>query len=121
MQFFLSVPTEQKFEKGLGRLLHRRSIEHVVPSKVVWKPHKDMGINQSLAMRGILKSPLKYIGDDLHELLVEIIEIGKYERLKNLSINYDVSDTSNLANYKNIIRILWLHNWLSNFTSVRAI
>ena len=44
VQLYLSTPTIEKFGPGgIGRYLHRRAIDGIVPSKVVWRPSKLMG------------------------------------------------------------------------------
>ncbi len=44
VQQYLSTPSIEKVgPKGMGRYLHRRAIDGVVPKRVAWKPSKDMG------------------------------------------------------------------------------
>lgn len=47
VQQYLSTPSIEKVgPKGMGRYLHRRAIDGVVPKRVAWKPSKDMGYAQ---------------------------------------------------------------------------
>jgi asparagine synthase (glutamine-hydrolysing) len=44
VQQYLSTPSLEKAgPKGMGRYLHRRAIQDVVPGRIAWKPSKDMG------------------------------------------------------------------------------
>lgn len=43
VRLFLSIPSEENFHRGMGRYLHRRAIDGVVPKLVAWKQSKDMG------------------------------------------------------------------------------
>jgi asparagine synthase (glutamine-hydrolysing) len=44
VQQYLSTPSIEKFgPKGIGRYLHRRAIDGIVPKRVAWKQSKDMG------------------------------------------------------------------------------
>jgi asparagine synthase (glutamine-hydrolysing) len=44
VQLYLSTPTIEKFgPRGIGRYLHRRAIDGIVPSKVAWRMTKRMG------------------------------------------------------------------------------
>lgn len=44
IQHYLSTPSIEKFgPRGIGRYLHRRAIDGVVPHEIAWKPSKDMG------------------------------------------------------------------------------
>lgn len=43
VRLFLAIPSEENFYRGMGRYLHRRAINGVVPDLVAWKPGKDMG------------------------------------------------------------------------------
>ncbi|KPF83255.1 hypothetical protein IP70_19080 [alpha proteobacterium AAP38] len=44
VQLYLSTPTIEKFgPRGIGRYLHRRAIDGIVPSKVAWRMTKWMG------------------------------------------------------------------------------
>ncbi|MEI6335872.1 MAG: asparagine synthase-related protein [Methylococcaceae bacterium] len=49
VQQYLSTPGIEKVgPKGIGRYLHRRAIDKVVPKRVAWKPSKNMGYGQLL-------------------------------------------------------------------------
>ncbi len=43
IEFFLSIPTEFKFSKRMGRYFHRKAVEEYVPKGVNWKQSKYMG------------------------------------------------------------------------------
>lgn len=43
VKLFLSIPSEENFFRGMGRYLHRRAVDGVVPELVAWKQRKYMG------------------------------------------------------------------------------
>jgi len=43
VKLFLSIPSEENYYRGMGRYLHRRAMDGVVPKMVTWKQGKDMG------------------------------------------------------------------------------
>lgn len=43
VSLFLSIPAKENYYRGMGRYLHRRAIDGVVPGSVTWKQSKDMG------------------------------------------------------------------------------
>ena len=43
VRLFLSIPSEENYYRGMGRYLHRRAIDGIVPKMVTWKQSKDMG------------------------------------------------------------------------------
>jgi asparagine synthase (glutamine-hydrolysing) len=49
VQQYLSTPSIEKVgPKGIGRYLHRRAIDGIVPRPVAWKPRKNMGEDMAL-------------------------------------------------------------------------
>jgi len=74
VQLFLSIPADQKYAKGVGRLLHRKAITGIVPHKVAWKPSKNMG--DALApYEGPLHSLMN--PDALHADLADLVDREK--------------------------------------------
>lgn len=43
VRLFLSIPAKENYYRGMGRYLHRRAIDGVVPDLITWKQSKDMG------------------------------------------------------------------------------
>ena len=43
IQLFLSIPSKEKFYRGMGRYLHRRAVAKVVPKDITWQRSKYMG------------------------------------------------------------------------------
>jgi Asparagine synthase (glutamine-hydrolyzing) len=80
VQQYLSTPSIEKVgPRGVGRYLHRRAIDHIVPKQVAWKPSKDMGYGaaiQDLSERGLQQTAVRAraLAADLHPSLVELID-----------------------------------------------
>jgi len=43
VRLFLAIPSEENYHRGMGRYLHRRAVNGIVPEMVAWKQTKDMG------------------------------------------------------------------------------
>lgn len=43
VRLFLSIPSRENYHRGMGRYLHRRAVDGIVPKMVAWKSGKDMG------------------------------------------------------------------------------
>lgn len=113
IQFFLSTPNTLKIHKGFGRYLHRKSVEDIVPKKIIWKKSKYMG-EPFLDKRN--NEPDMELDNKLHPDLVNIINIEKLhsqlEKLKTLdNANKEIKMTieRNISNIKNI------DEWLKYF------
>jgi asparagine synthase (glutamine-hydrolysing) len=77
VQQYLSTPSIEKKAKGMGRYLHRRAIEGVVPAKVQWKVSKDMGSPVSEGRPMNLKTAAAELRSNLHPLLEEVLDVDK--------------------------------------------
>ncbi len=86
VQQYLSTPSIEKVgPKGMGRYLHRRAIDGIVPKRVAWKPSKDMGYGQLLAKMkstGIIRvaNSAKELETTLHPALKELIDVNKFRQ-----------------------------------------
>lgn len=72
IQCFLSIPSAEKYHRGVGRYLHKRAIDGTVPKDIVWKQGKYMGepVNQSVHAPPSLH-------DDLHPDLLPLLNMAK--------------------------------------------
>jgi len=86
VQQYLSTPSIEKVgPKGIGRYLHRRAIDGIVPKRVAWKPTKDMGYGQLLnkmKKSGILKvaHTARELEANLHPGLKDLIDTNKFKQ-----------------------------------------
>jgi asparagine synthase (glutamine-hydrolysing) len=79
VRLFLSIPSEENYYRGMGRYLHRRAIDGVVPKLVAWKQGKDMGSvivpNQVAATHlSSMSAP------DPHPALAEYIDTDRWKQ-----------------------------------------
>ena len=83
VQQYLSTPSIEKVgPKGMGRYLHRRAINDMVPKAVAWKPSKDMGYAATLRNMQTRNLPIiaeraRALEADLHSDLHAIIDRDK--------------------------------------------
>jgi Asparagine synthase. len=85
VQQYLSTPSIEKVgPRGMGRYLHRRAIDAVVPKRVAWKPSKDMGYGQLHKMQHqrlkTLAADTERWLADLAPALVDLIDQDKLQR-----------------------------------------
>ncbi len=84
VQQYLSTPSIEKVgPNGVGRYLHRRAIDKVVPKMVAWKPSKDMGyaaLHQEAQETGIIEvaERAREMEPRLHPALDELIDRKKF-------------------------------------------
>ena len=76
VRLFLSIPSEENYYRGMGRYLHRRAIEGIVPDIVAWKRSKDMGNIVNSDHRGHIDMETVSI-TDLHPELTKLIDVKK--------------------------------------------
>lgn len=79
VRLFLSIPSEENYHRGMGRYLHRRAIDGIVPKMVTWKQGKDMGslIGQD---RREANQAVHFSASDLHPALAAYIDMEKLNR-----------------------------------------
>jgi asparagine synthase (glutamine-hydrolysing) len=78
VKLFLSIPSEENFFRGMGRYLHRRAIDGVVPEMAAWKKDKNMGsvsINAQQNTLGELAA-----ARPLHPAMEEFVNMVQFER-----------------------------------------
>ncbi len=118
VQQYLSTPSIEKVgPNGLGRYLHRRAIEGVVPSRVAWKPGKDMGLSQltdrtrkyALAQVAPMAAQLQ---SNLHPALEGLIDTDKLREQIRQSAHATHEREHSLSIVRNIGHLTWLNLWL---------
>lgn len=82
VQQYLSTPSIEKLgPRGMGRYLHRRAVDGIVPARVAWKPGKDMGDvggerSSETSGRAVVALARRQL-DALHPTLADLIDTGK--------------------------------------------
>lgn len=114
VRFFLSVPSKENYYRGMGRYLHRRAVDGIVPDSVVWKKGKDMGsmIRQDT---GSVCNRTPITVSDLNPLLIDTldseklsIQIRRWGKVKSL----EKPDIGFIQYKRNDHAIAVLDNWL---------
>jgi len=81
VRLFLSIPSQENYHRGMGRYLHRRAIDGIVPKMVTWKQSKDMGTRIDFQSSTADNScPFPVAG--LHPELTAYIDMNKLKRHK---------------------------------------
>ena len=78
VKLFLSIPSEENYFRGMGRYLHRRAINGVVPDLVAWKKGKDMGNIVGWDHSGHADMDTVSV-TDLHPKLKKLIDVKKLD------------------------------------------
>lgn len=114
VQLFLSIPAEQKYAKGVGRLLHRRAISGLVPHEVAWKQGKSMGDSLSPPKGHI---PFLMDPDALHPDLADLVDREKLfpPRAEAGGDGMEVRLHAQAWN-----KVAWLNLWLTELGEVGA-
>ena len=120
VQQYLSTPSLEKVgPNGIGRYLHRRAIDPVVPKRVAWKPSKDMGYGQVIQQAN---TRLKHLATDterwLPELVLELAELVDRDKLQRQlgAIKQGAGERDDgLAFFfgRQISSLHWLQRWLA--------
>lgn len=119
VQQYLSTPSIEKVgPKGIGRYLHRRAIDQVVPMRVAWKPSKDMGYAALIdAHRGTgligLAEQVRVLEADLHPTLISLVDRPKLQRQIEQAAAGQMTDDGLAFNFRRSVGALqWLDRWL---------
>ncbi|MGZ8915408.1 MAG: asparagine synthase-related protein [Methylobacter sp.] len=118
VQQYLSTPSIEKVgPKGIGRYLHRRAIDAVVPKRVAWKSSKDMGyaaVIKELNDTGLIKVAEQARRQEahLHPALAALIDREKY-RQQIARAAQGKADQGFAFSFRQQTRaIRWLNHWL---------
>jgi asparagine synthase (glutamine-hydrolysing) len=95
MQQWLSTPTLWKIGDGwMGRYLHRCAVDGVCPSKVTWKPDKNMGFKaihghfEQRCNRDLFSSLLG-MAEGLPAWLESVVDVSRLKRMASNGIKDD--------------------------------
>lgn len=108
IQCFLSIPSSEKYYRGIDRYLHKRAIQDTVPKDIVWKQGKYMGepVNKSAPEQLVLNN-------DLHPDLLPLLNM---EKLKNQATQFPQLKSTRANQVKrNVRKINQLDDWLKYF------
>lgn len=119
VQQYLSTPAIEKCgPKGMGRYLHRRAIDGIVPSRVAWKPTKDMGYdrlmqerNSTAGMQAVTKQARRQAAH-LHPALEELINPEKFRSQIDQVENGANSMYLCFSFRRNVDAVRLLNHWL---------
>jgi asparagine synthase (glutamine-hydrolysing) len=115
VRLFLSIPSKENFYRGMGRYLHRRAIDGVVPEMVAWKPDKYMGqIGGDHLRSAAVELSAVY---DLHPGMRECVDVEKLEQqLKALpSLQTDPMEDGRIFQFaRNIRTVTQLSDWMNH-------
>jgi asparagine synthase (glutamine-hydrolysing) len=120
IQQYLSTPAIEKFgPRGIGRYLHRRAIEDVVPKRVAWNLSKSMGHYQMFEKSSLRRMALRYakiaqseIGN-LHPALIELIDRDTLSKqIIRAQNGEDHGYTFVLPFSRSVKALTWLNRWL---------
>jgi asparagine synthase (glutamine-hydrolysing) len=115
VRLFLSIPSEENYFRGMGRYLHRRAIDGIVPKMVTWKQSKDMG-----AVIGTdqteTKNLTQYSLSDLHPAMAEYVDKEKLkQQIEQIPSFTDagMGDNRRFQFTRNIHATMAVNDWLN--------
>lgn len=117
VQQYLSTPSIEKVgPHGMGRYLHRRAVDGVVPSRITWRPGKDVGPlvtppDEGSALRRAV-AQARRLETDLHPAIAEVIDGAKL-RAQIERAERGADDGTFSRNFRGNVRMLTqLQAWL---------
>lgn len=118
VQQYLSTPSIEKYGSGgIGRFLHRRAIDGIVPHRVAWKASKDMGYTQQrMRLRASTSASiirdLEQLESSIHAQLPSLIDMNILRKYASIVAAGDRQ--SELPFLSRAIRnARWINEWLS--------
>lgn len=113
IQIYLLAPDVWKFSDGVGRYLHRRAIEGIVPDLIRWDPRK---LNASVSP---LNVPNRATPDDTADLLRQRLRAGLHPALADILDLTPSRDAADLGpRYTAALRrATTLNNWLHDLAA----
>ncbi len=123
VQQYLSTPAIGRVGgNGIGRYLHRKAVNGIVPERVTWKSCKNMGYNSHFrktqrANTIMLATMAKYLGDSMPPALEELIDNVHFRQQIEWSLQYREDDELMHVCRKNMWSIVWLTKWLNQNNS----
>jgi len=115
IKVFLTIPSKENYFRGMGRYLHRRAIEGVVPDIVTWKQSKNMGNPFSLNKFAIDRQD-GFLITELSSIIEKMIDMEKYaKQLGTMPQHASGTDYNNMSliYMQNMQRLRNLNSWLS--------
>ncbi len=110
VEFFLAVPPEHKLGRGgIGRFLHRRAINDLLPPELVWRD-KDMGPAISAEEHCEYKNKI-----NINNNIEDIINVDSIEELQKKMVSKDAVEAAIAGTY--IGQIQALNGWLESRTT----
>lgn len=113
IQQYLSTPSlEKRGPQGMGRYLHRRAIDGLLPQQVTWKPSKDMGYKALAEKVRKDKNQTVQPFQPLHPALLDLIDPEKHKQMfVQLEAN-STNDSVKATLARSMSSLAWLNQWL---------
>lgn len=118
VRLFLAIPSEENFYRGMGRYLHRRAIDDVVPKLVTWKQGKNMGafIGPAQDESGMPQLDISA----MHPALTEHLDMDKLrQQTEQLTafLTAPAGDNNRFQHTRNIRAVKQLDTWLKTVST----
>ncbi|MCI5149561.1 MAG: hypothetical protein D3916_09275, partial [Candidatus Electrothrix sp. MAN1_4] len=125
IQHFLATPSVEKYSQGIGRYLHKRAVDDLMPQKVTWKQGKDMGGRLMAQDRSddhaVVSSPVQSFSvQSLHPLLTELVDGEKLTEQQQQLCSKQSGEINNAAlrANRNLGTLSQLDIWLKEYLQV---
>lgn len=120
VQQYLSTPAVEKVGPGgIGRYLHRRAVDAVVPRQVAWKPSKDMGnarLHREFDDTGIVRvaEAAGRLEPNLHPAVDALIDREKFRRQIARAARGQVDEAFGFSFRRAVTALHWLNGWFED-------
>jgi asparagine synthase (glutamine-hydrolysing) len=119
IQQYLSTPAIEKMGPlGVGRYLHRRAIDGLVPARITWRVKKDTGQQANLADMG--KAAQRSAGEraqrlqaSLHPQLAELISLPQLDACKRRALAGSLPPLEAIVMQRLMRSLEWVDIWLA--------
>ena len=117
IQQYLSTPSIEKANGTMGRYLHRRAVEGVVPPRIVWKQDKVMSVSPSpppaLAVpHDWVRREARRQRAHLHPAVSEVIDLRRLDA-QIAAAGGPLDGPARFQFARNVDHLRWLNQWLS--------
>lgn len=111
---WLATPTALKARGGVGRYLHRRAVDDLVPEKVLWNPTKSMGA-LTHPLVDSAQAQAEAIGASAHPRLRELVDLARHaESAAVVEHNPAITDNRLFVHAQESRRLRFANRWLQD-------
>lgn len=110
IEYFLSIPVEEKQPRGIYRYIHRKASEPFVPKDIIWQKNKYMGERVS---NKLIDPSAYHFESTLSPVLEFLIDVDKFQQqLEILKSGVALEQNQQMQLVRNFTSMMALNAWL---------